>query len=61
MPDLNEVYDIVNELIELDEIKNNDFEYSDYKYIYILFAFGPNILMNILTSNSLKIINDINN
>ena len=33
MPDLNEVYDIVNELIELDEIKNNDFEYSDYKYV----------------------------
>ena len=33
MPNLDEVYDIVNELIELDELKNDNFEYTDFKYV----------------------------
>lgn len=33
MPNLDEVYDIVNELIELDELENDNFEYTDFKYV----------------------------
>lgn len=33
MPSLDEVYDIVNELIELDDDKKDNFKYTDYKYV----------------------------